>query len=676
MNSIKSNKISNGISNGTKKAFENIKKFTKTKPFRLIIALIVIGTIITGITFAIIYLMKTIKQNCTNQPGTKWSDSLKMCIPECTNYKNGVCNVSDKRWTAQCVPDNYCDFTDKDGNQYKYDPNTCECTMDCSDPEQPFTQNGDNTTEMKTSDDGNSYTPDNPLTCGIACSESTDPYNSGWCHSGHICGTRKYCNGTTNSGCFSNDDEICPGTDNICPKGECTSDGCCDVTPCGKNGGYTNPMIYACNDDLDCKKDGSIKCLKGVSITEDYKHDQDLYKFKFYKKVGFCEKQTGNNSDTRCLNKKYVGETTGTLNPFDCNKPAFINSFPDTEGVSAYNNICGSTTIQNSYNACARYGLCSNDWQADPGSGSELQGCITGSDAEDPDNYALTLCCDKSNIVTNVGPIKGKFCCPIKPDDKTGACTLDTEFPYEASKLELTGDTNGFIPCSIDEDCTIYNDKLWHKLGNSGSNPEKEILKNTLPEERAKYAEMYCASSKEHSGKKYCKAACGLFDEITSGSEHDSFNSHYGTMNVVNKNKPASNKSYCFKQNKDCDIVLGSNIWDNTDTINSTFPVCTVEGKRITDSGALPAWAGGGKYTTQPGTGNQGKGYGVQGSFLLKDSTRGYCNLADAENACLTTIGQNGFNIHDLKSIKINVALQLRVISYQYQLKIRNIKII
>ena len=666
MNSIKSNKISgvsnnsNKFVNGTKKAFENIKKFTKSKPFRLIIALIVIGTIITGITFAIIYLMKAIKKNCTNQPGTKWSDSLKMCIPECTNYKNGVCNVPGKELSARCVPDNYCDFTDLDGNQYKYDPNTCECTIDCSDPEQPFRINGDNTisghnmTEM-TSDGKGGYIPKNQLICGIACPESTD----GWCPSDSYCGTSESDNGYKTPGCLPKSSyEFCSkinGVDNYCKNKTCIKTGrnagYCDSSMLCGHDGYTKPLVVACTNDKGCNSDGTSnnKCMKGKLITEHYKSDPELYKFKFYEKVGFCDKMTNEAAiGSNCIDKKNLGETnTGDI--FDCNKKS-----RDTIGVSGYLNQCDDTTYKNTGYACAKNGLCNNEWQAKPEPGSsKLQGCITGSDAENPDDYALTLCCDKKNIVNNVGPIKGKFCCPIKPTDKTGTCTLDTEYPYLASDLEAPGDTNGFIPCSIDEDCTIYNDKLWHKLGNTGSNPEKEILKSQSLEERAKYAEMYCASSKEHSGKKYCKAACGLFDDITFSSGPESptygiFNNHYGVMNDTridkHGNKTKSN-SVCFNNNTEY-CKLRPEVPFKGPLINEAIPVCTING--LPDKNA--AWAGGGTYATLAG--KEGKGYLGKGSYQLYDPKHDdtVCSKEMTRNSCLNVVAKNLSGIHDFES--------------------------
>lgn len=655
MNSIKSNKISdvssgsNKFVNGTKKAFENIKKFTKTKAFRLIIALIVIGVIITGVSLVIINLMKAIKQKCTDQPGTKWSDSLKMCIHECTYYKNGICNVSGKRWTGQCVPDNYCDYSDAEGNQYKYDPNTCECTIDCSDPEQPFTIAGKSYVRMKKNENNNTYIPEykDRLYCGIPCKYNTETSSgsggNGWCPPKFLCGKSKYKDGTETDGCFDpSHNSYCGNSDNICPNELCNSNSeLCGVTMCGEN---DSNMIYTCNDDSDCGDNNT--CMIGDAITEsEYENDKELYKFKFYQKVGFCKNHTAKNTSKNCIDKRYVGEQKNNNNPINCKNQKGEIQYPNRVGISAYNNPCGELTIDGTGNACAKNGLCPNEWQAKPCDPSDNNCKIKTScfppesepEQNDSEKYKYILCCDKNNIATSTDGTNTKFCCPIAPDDNTNACTLDTEYPFSAKHLGIsTPEPNDYIECSVDEDCTIYNDYLWKNvLGNSGSNPKKEILNSSLPlEERSKYAEMYCASSKEYSGKKYCKAACGLFDAYSLKDEH--INNNYGVLNVKGINS-SPNKSYCFhKKNIGCEVVP-TTPWKNGVLKGAHIPICSKQAKGID-----PLWAGGSK--------SKNLGYATKGSIPLVQSSPigGNCPADKVENTCLNTVGNYGATIHNI----------------------------
>ena len=107
-----------------------IKLFLKGKPARIIIALLVIAAIMTGVAFGVIALVNTLSDPCAKQQGKEWNKDLKKCVlRECPN-DGDLCLIKGASKEGNCVPKDYC--KEYQGAQYRYDPDTCECTIDCS----------------------------------------------------------------------------------------------------------------------------------------------------------------------------------------------------------------------------------------------------------------------------------------------------------------------------------------------------------------------------------------------------------------------------------------------------------------------------------------------------------------------------------------------------------------
>jgi hypothetical protein len=117
---------------------------------RKIIAIIVILSIIAGISIGSYFLYRKFVDPCAGQPGTKWDKTLKTCVLD--SCKDGqICN-NPKVGVNKCIPNNYCDVTSHDGYKYKYDPDSCMCKLDCSSlgaDYQGFTVDGRNEVPMQ-----------------------------------------------------------------------------------------------------------------------------------------------------------------------------------------------------------------------------------------------------------------------------------------------------------------------------------------------------------------------------------------------------------------------------------------------------------------------------------------------------------------------------------------------
>ena len=151
--------------NGT--FFSKTKKVFKSKPARIIFALLIIGGIMTAVSFAVIFLMKKLKQKCTDKPGMTWNDDLQMCVQQgCTNICNGKV---DSTKAGNCMPDSYCSGLENPHNiPYIFDPDSCGCTLSgCPSDQVPYSDKNGNNYVLPNEDGTIDYL--DQLYCGTYC---------------------------------------------------------------------------------------------------------------------------------------------------------------------------------------------------------------------------------------------------------------------------------------------------------------------------------------------------------------------------------------------------------------------------------------------------------------------------------------------------------------------------
>ena len=617
-----------------------IKLFFKSKPGRIIIALLVIAAIMTGIAFAIIALVNALSDPCANQPGTTWDKNLKVCVKdscEINGEEGFVCKNEKTAGINKCIPKNYCDYSTEEGSYY-YHSESCECKLDCSslpesNPEdfEGFTKDGNNSTKMKPDPNNpNSYIPEDNLYCGKSC-DFNKTNNTGiggyrWCPPLYLCGESISTIGinlSTDSGCFPDNGtyEQCSNSENICLTNTCeiptsgprAGKESCKMIECSGTDKEGNNLIYPCINDEDCVIPGTsideAVCLKGESAIEDPK-------FKYYKQVGYC-KNTNQLKDSKCTTVDMLGEKNkdGYYQPTNCSNFK-CDDCTDIKGVAGKNNPCDDNMINNTFDSCAKFGICTNNhWQANNQSGDVE--CLPGSPPEDN----LTIICCPKNQIADMPNSNNKFCCPIDsvlaPDKQTKLCSLNTEFGY--SKRILINDTSiedlsTTIPCKSDSECEIYNNDLWKNLGKPGDNP----LDISNPE----FSTMYCDTNEG-----VCKAMCGLFDK----SGNPPLNSEFGVLNNSH-----SEHSYCFSKNQECQIgpitygatIKGQQIGHSS--ING-IPVCTAPGEK-------PHW-----------TSNKDLGFLTAGKTqLFNPDGKTACSKSVSEQTCLNALGKNMYQVNDI----------------------------
>lgn len=622
-----------------------IKLFLKGKPARIIIALLVIAAIMTGVAFGVIALVNAFSDPCTNQPGTTWDKNLKFCVKNSCeiNGEDGfVCKNKKTAGINKCIPKNYCDYSTEEG-QYYYNHETCECKLDCSSLSESnaedfegFTKDGNNSTKMKPDPNNpDSFIPEDNLHCGKSCSfnktNNTGIGGNRWCPPSYLCGEWILSNGinlSPNSGCFPDNGtyEQCSNSENICLTNTCEipSSGpragkeSCKIITCDRYNEEGNKLIYPCINDEDCVIPGTSMdeavCLKGESAIEDEK-------FKYYKQVGYC-KNTNQLRDLKCTTADMLGEKNkdGYYQPTNCSN-FNCDDCTDIKGVAGKNNPCDDNMINNTFNSCAKFGICTNNhWQAKNQS-SDVE-CLSGSPPEDIEDN-LTICCPK-NQIADMPNSNNKFCCPIDsvlaPDGTTKLCSLNTEFGY--SKRILTNDSNvkdlkTTIPCKSDSQCEIYNNDLWKNLGKTGDNP--------LDITSYEFSTMYCDTNKG-----VCKAMCGLFNK--SGNEP--LNNEFGVLN-----NSYSEHSYCFSKNQECKIgpiTYGANFKGKKighSSING-IPVCSAPG-----SSKSPRW-----------TSNKDSGFLTAGKTqLFNPDGKTACSKSVSEQTCLNALGKNMYQVNDIE---------------------------
>ena len=479
----------------------------------------------------------------------------------------------------------------------------------------------------------NSYIPEDNLHCGKSCdfnkTNNTGIGGNGWCPPLYLCGESIASNGinlSPDSGCFPDNGtyEQCSNSENICLTNTCeiptsgprAGKESCKIIECNGSDKEGNNLIYHCINDEDCVIPGTSMdeavCLKGESAIEDEK-------FKYYKQVGYC-KNTNQLRDSKCTTADMLGEKNkdGYYQPTNCSNFK-CDDCTDIKGVAGKNNPCDDNMIHNTFNSCAKFGICANNhWQANNQS-SDIE-CLPGSPPEDIDDN-LTICCPK-NQIADMPNNSTQFCCPIdtvlSPDKKTKLCSLNTEFGY--SKRILTNDSSvkdlsTTIPCKSDSECEIYNNDLWKNLGKTGDNP----LDISSPE----FSTMYCDTNKG-----VCKAMCGLFDK----SGNPPLNSEFGVLNNSH-----SKHSYCFSKNQECQIgsitygptINGKQI--GNPSING-IPVCTASGQE-------PHW-----------TSDKDFGWITAGKTqLFNPDGKTACSKSVSEQTCLNALGKNMYQVNDIE---------------------------
>lgn len=509
---------------------QSTKKFFNKKPVRIIFAIIVIASIMTGIGFAIIALVGALSDPCSKQPGTVWSDDVKSCIPAQCDGNLPVCLKKGSNWYKQCPPINYCDSSTPEGYNYKYDTDSCECILDCSslgEDYDGFTPDGKfNSISMKK--DGNNYIPeDNDLICGYKCDFS----DKNFCTSDFYCAIHKVYNPVTktttveNKGCLPKNDYVLCSSDNTIAchsQSDCTKDDnnntVCKFNYCG----YDDPNnVIACTKDSDC---GEGNYFKGM-CSEEIKTKNGIS--KQFHKVKYCRETEKSSGNSYCINKYRISE----------NKNLTVNNkckdLKLTDGVSLKNPQCSNSF---DIEGCAKFGMCDNSWQASPNSAKSY--CYPKNN-KIPNELSSGSCCDSG--FQSSDPLGNKFCCIKQNNPK---CLNITEHPYSKKMLLGLGKFTDDIDCPSDS--TIldeYNKKLHEKLNIQSLNPND---KNSHY-----YTQLYCDPNTNK-----LKAWCG--------QDSDSIN-----LTTVN----GHSTSFCTQKDKKCNLT-GQNWLNSIQLGEVTVPIC------------------------------------------------------------------------------------------------------
>jgi hypothetical protein len=589
-----------------------IKLFFKGKPARIIIALLVIAAIMTGVAFGVIALVNALSDPCEKQPGKEWNNDLKKCVlKECPDGGN-LCKVKGLK-AGNCIPKDYC--KEYEGAKYRYDPDTCECTIDCpNDEEKPFTKHGDNITKFENGK------PTDPLTCGIKCDYNTKILNGlpggyKWCPSeGYWCGQLIYkenVNDAPGQGCWEKSRFNNCSEDIVCPTGvTCVSNskGEPRCMPSLCSGEENNEeLVYACLNDDDCidlnksyKSDINPKCITGELAS----NDEDK-KFTHFKQVGYCSK-TNKFKDNNCTIKRLIGETPASTNDDTPVIKICENIDSSVEGISTFNPQCDTVAE----NGCANFGICPNEWQGKSGPSDNDPHCVNPKESiEEARNEMEYHCCDNQAIT----PAGNKFCCPHKTfsDPEFGGhqlCTLNTKFGYSKKHLDNTASLSETLSCSVDEDCFSHNEEFYKVLGITQSEAEDKTNSN--------FSSLYCDKNDN-----VCKAFCGFYD-ATSQLEDN-----FGKIDIsISSSSEEEQYSFCFPKDS-CELTLPK-ITKGIDLKNG-WPACQKTQ---------------GNTTSYRWSGTYGDGYEFGGESSLK----GDCSDKASINTCMNALGKSNYHINDV----------------------------
>lgn len=520
-------------------AVQSTKSFFKDRPVRIVLALIVITAIMVGAGFGFYELIKAIQSPCINQPGTILDPNTGKCIQaSCPEKGAYVCNNPDeKTWYGKCVPANYCTAP------YVNDKDSCQCTRDCGSGFEPYgtIDNKENAkTSMYIRDGGSTYEPTQDLVCGYPCEYATTSY----CEADKVCGIYRTYNPidkTTSSdyGCFDSSYAECGIDDVVCPdKSSCSSveingskEEVCWLNICGSNSNNVVP----CTQAKDCFN--SKKVPKDISSSEVCTGE---FIGKGFQNVKFCNKTDILENNNNCYSKDEIGEdVSGGI--VMCDGLSGITN----KKVSGEEVQCQSAIKKG---GCAKYGICSNKWQANPNSSPE-EYC---SSATKPEPIDMGDCCPSGTQATD--PTGKKFCCTITGDPY---CLNITQYPYSKKYLTGQGSLREPISCSSGEDLSSLSEQFYKSLGIS----KEEATNYSSPE----YSGLYCSGDEIYA---YCGQAYGNIDFAVTNlpspvanmspisfcanktkCTFDTTNYRHGILNLGPKNNNTISVPRCVKEN-------------------------------------------------------------------------------------------------------------------------------
>jgi hypothetical protein len=570
---------------------ENTKKFFDKKPVRIVVAIIVIVAIMTAVGYGIYELYLLLSDPCAHEPGKRWSDELKTCVLENCAGDMPVCEVKGTKWTGQCPPKDYC------GDKYVYDPDTCQCKLNCPSGYETWTRDGKQSSDIN--EDGQ---PENPLYCGKKCEFSTNinqgsSGGKGWCAEKYLCAIDISKDGRVeNDNCLDSDDyRMCSGTNKGRPVAcatTCKRDGddmdsyYCEFEKCGLKDGLKDGKKVVCRTDSDCHDGTSTHTSK---YTCNFEHDIILDKklnLGFDKKIGICNDNHISSINSFCVDPKNIGRNIyGDI----------VECSGEEEGINASigqckQNLTDGTLMETrkgetNYDAlaCATNGICNNNkWQAlTKGDTTEQSLCANSDNVNVPKECTESdknrtncfiedgKCCEPGHQAYN--PITGdNFCCAIKMEGKGNTnCLNTTRNGYSWAMLDNQGehrDINEIItmkkgPKSSFKDeqtqITEYNKLLYKQLGLTGDEISEAKDPNNI-----NYATVYF-DKESNSENPPLKAFCGQFNGEDSGSNV------YVVTNLLD------NSSWCNKKNN-CKVsnIIYTNNSDNDDTFNGIIPIC------------------------------------------------------------------------------------------------------
>lgn len=493
------------------------------KILKILLGLIVIASILTGAAFGIIALVKALTPPC--KPGFKMDNDLGVCVQDgCVN----VCGTDTGPFKkGNCLPDDYCNYSGTEG-QYKFDPDTCECTLTCNvSGQEARTKDGQNSTAMKK--DGS---PEEPLQCGYHCDFSpsklclydndtcaisinsqgkivnkipTDKdYNSCYTLNKSKSDYLMQCPTDKNIVCSSTNEECVSSTIevNIPHNGKYTAGAYCKSTR--KCGDKKNPhkRIFCNLGSTECSPHGNcIQFSNGESGSEIF-NNKGIYN------IGYCSNYNKyDDDDSRCQEPKYVGQDQD--GKFQLLKQDDINS--GFEGISLKQPQCIDKIKCKSSNLVSHWfckpdniDYCQHGPPQNVVSCGETPPLSSVSEAEGGSPEYTPNCCNKNSLAT-LG--SGSFCCPLSPI-KSGSdylCLNRSKYPYE-SLPEIT--------CNNDNDCRTHSAreelmKILTYSNNEGStfeaqysNPKKDT-----------YSDLFC----DNKNKK-CNFFAGYVDKVTKNN--------------------------------------------------------------------------------------------------------------------------------------------------------------
>ena len=482
------------------KFIDKTKNFFKEKPVRIIIALIIIASIMTGVAFGIKLLVDSLKTPLKCKAGNiRYKGKSKqgieyngICGPKCNKDEEVCPRIKDgKIIGVSCVKKcpNDLDFQESTCNDKQSDYNSY-CSPKCppNDDKHGLHNNA-------------RYNKDiNKWNCYQDCEQDSNPQGCAW-YSNDGSKDHKWCiNKGDGPGCESiNGDypNYCPSGDNpkennylVCPKHENCIDGKCELKPCGEN------EIIMLEDGDSCK------------IFDDSYESADFLITDKNIKVSSCTKNgnfKGLNGGARCADPKKIGLQVNK------NKPIYLS---DCKG----DNIAMNMQMQcdfvkespSTYNICAgQEEICNNKWQYK----SDNSLCVSDQENtiiknmfsydEDSNNrISETIsdngyCCKSGHHITGT-----KNCCnfPINDD---GSCYrvpiesgVEVDYDYYSEIFHGPPESDICNQASLDE----LNTKLYKNI--QLTNDKYNILSSNI--EDPNYSKFFCDKSSK------LKIACGF----------------------------------------------------------------------------------------------------------------------------------------------------------------------